>query len=120
MGIEKELSVENVFDDDGNYIPVKFAKVNATVGNTTIVVGVTDKKIRVLSIWGLADVAGKVLFESGTGGTALSGDVNVGITGGFVLNHNAKGWFETAAGALLNIQLTTAANFDGTMSYCEL
>jgi len=120
MGAEKELSVLTVFDDKGNYIPVKFAPIAAATGATTIIPAVTDKKIRVLSVWGKSDVAGLVLFESDTGGTSLTGDVNIGITDGFVLPFNPKGWFETVAGELLNIQLTTSANFDGSLSYCEL
>jgi len=120
MGIEKELSIESVFDNEGTQLDVKFTAVAATTGDTTLVAAVTSKKIRVLSFFGKADVAGLVLFESDTGGTALTGDINVGITDGFVLPYNPKGWFETVAGELLNLQLTTSANFDGCLSYCEL
>jgi len=58
-----------------------------------------------------------VRFEGGTGGTALTGVIpliaNTGISSGF----NPVGHFETAANALLNLELTGTGNVFGHLTY---
>jgi hypothetical protein len=39
---------------------------------------------------------------------------------GFVLPYNPFGWFETAAGALLNMELSAAISVDGSLTYVEV
>lgn len=96
----------------------KFAGL--TVGDTTLVAAVATKKIRVVQMAISGIGAASVLFESGTGGTALTGDLDVSIAsdhGRLVLPFSAAGWFETAAGALLNVQVTGAGSVDGVFAY---
>lgn len=90
---------------------------DATSGNNTVVAAVTGKKIRVHSMFLITAGAVTVRWESGAGGTALTGQMSVAANGGFVLPHNPTGWFETAAAALLNLELSGATSADGALTY---
>jgi hypothetical protein len=101
----------------------KYAVIDtASSGDNTVVAGVTGKKIRVT---GLFLVNGHtatqtVRFESGAGGTALTGQMILGANGVLALPDNPAGWFETAAGSLLNLELAGATTVDGTLMYVEV
>jgi hypothetical protein len=99
----------------------KFAVIdNATSGDNTIVSAVVGKKVRVLSLFVVAAAAVTVRFESGAGGTALTGQMNLAANGGFVLPFNPVGWFETASNTLLNMELGGAVSVDGSLCYVEV
>ena len=89
-------------------------------GDNTIVAAVTDKKIRVLSLTLSASAAVNVKFQSGAGGTDLTGLYYLAANGGVVLPHNQHGWFETAASALLNLNLSAANAVGGCLTYIEV
>jgi hypothetical protein len=110
------LTVENFMID------VKRAVINhADSGDNTIVAAVTGKKIRVLSMWFSVAGAVNTRFESGAGGTALTGVQEWGAKGdGQVLPFNPLGWFETAAATLLNLELSGAVSVDGAIQYIEV
>lgn len=94
----------------------------ATSGNNTIVTAVADKKIKVLSVFLIAATAVTVRFESGAGGTALTGVMSIGATGGFVLPPPAdptNHWFETGVNTLLNMELGGAVQVSGAITYYE-
>lgn len=93
---------------------------NATSGDNTIVAAVTGKKIRVIS--GLLISAGTVTvrFESGAGGTALTGQISLVANVGFNIPEAMAGAFETAASALLNLELSGAVSVDGWLNYIEV
>lgn len=94
---------------------------NATSGDNTLVAAVTGKRIRVLSLFVImTGTAVTIRFESGAGGTALTGQMQPTQGGGFVLPFNPVGWFETAAGALLNLELSGAQSVDGCLVYVEV
>lgn len=100
---------------------VKYAVIDAaTSGDNTLVSAVSGKKIRVHSCFIVAAGAVNVRFESGASGTALTGQMNCAANGGFVLPHNEAGWFETAAGSLLNLELGGAVSVDGSLTYSEI
>lgn len=99
----------------------KFAAIDvAGSGDNTIVAAVTGKKIRVLALFLVASAAVTVRFESGAGGTALTGQMQLGANGVLVLPENANGWFQTAAAALLNLELSGAVSVDGGLVYLEV
>lgn len=99
----------------------KFAVIDAaTSGDNTLVAAVTDKKIRVLAAFMVAAGGVNARFESGAGGTALSGQMNLTTNSGFVLPFNPVGWFETAASTLLNLELSGATSVDGSLVYVEV
>ena len=112
----------NHFHDNYATQNVKRAVVDsATSGDTTLVAAVTGKKIRVLACFlVMTGTAVTIRFESGTGGTALTGQMTPSQGGGFVLPYNPVGWFETAAGTLLNLELGGAQSVDGVLVYAEV
>jgi hypothetical protein len=81
---------------------------------------VTAKKIRVLSLFLVAAGTVTARFESGAGGTAKTGQMNLVANTGFVLPYNPSGWFETASNTLLNLELSAAISVDGSLSYIEV
>lgn len=90
----------------------------ATGGDNTLVAGVVGKKIRVLSLVLVASGgANSVRLESAAGGTALTGVMDLGADGQLILPYNPAGWCETAAAALLNLELSAATAVGGTLGY---
>ena len=108
-------------DELGRYRKVKYAIIDAaTSGDNTLVAAVSGYKIRVLSLFLVAAGTVNTRFESGAGGTALTGVINLTAQAGYALNYNQGGWFETAAGSLLNLELSAAISVDGSLSYIEV
>jgi hypothetical protein len=92
----------------------KFAVISGTAGDVSAVAAVSGKRIRLLSYYIRQSAAGTVRWESGAGGTALSG-VMVTTTADLVLqDYNPMGLVQTAAGEALSIEAGTAA----VMGYC--
>ena len=92
----------------------------AASGDNTLVAAVSGKKIRVLSLVLLSTAKQTVAFESGASGTALTGDMEIDANTPLVLPFNPEGWFETAAAALLNLELPGADAVTGCLSYVEV
>lgn len=92
----------------------------AAIGDNTIVAAVTGKRIRVTSLFMVAAGAVTARFESAAGGTALTGQMVMAANGVLSLPHNPAGWFETAAGQLLNLELSAAVSVDGAINYVEV
>jgi hypothetical protein len=93
----------------------------ATSGNNTIVAAAGGAlKIKVLSVMLVATGAVTVAFQSGAGGTALTGTMSLDAKSGFVLPAPADPnchWFETAGNALLNMSLGGAVQVSGCITY---
>lgn len=107
--------------EDQTVLTPKFAVIdNATSGDNTLVAAVASKKIRVLSAFLVAAGTVNVRFESGAGGTALTGQMNLVANTGFVLPFNPVGWFQTATNTLLNLELSAATSVDGCLTYVEV
>lgn len=110
-----------VVDESGNVLTVKRAVVDhATSGNNTIVAAVSGKKIRVIAAKLVAGDAVVVRFESGASGTALTGQMTCAASQNVDFQFNPHGWFETAAGSLLNMELGGAVTVDGVLLYVEV
>lgn len=108
-------------NQDKYRLPVKYAYLDATgAGNTAIVAAVTGKKIRVLAVAAHALTAVTIHFESST--TQISADVAAGATGGYVrpMGQLPYGWFETAAGEALNVNLSSAVATGIDLVYIEV
>ncbi len=92
----------------------------ASSGDNTLLAAQTDEygndvKIRVIAVYLRSVTAVAVRFESGAGGTALTGVMSMGATDDICLPHNPEGWFETAAGSLLNLELGGAVQVSGVI-----
>lgn len=118
--VETAQSTTTLYDGLTAVTP-KFAIIDAaTSGDNTLVAAVTGKKIRVLALYIVAAGAVNTRFESGASGTALSGQMNLTTNSGFTLPYNPVGWFQTAASALLNLELSGAVSVDGGLVYVEV
>ncbi|MFA9228701.1 MAG: hypothetical protein ACEQR7_09790 [Agathobacter rectalis] len=115
--IAAKLATDAIMNGTTELIP-QFACISvASTGNNTVVGATPGKKIRVLSAYmsWAGTVNGK--FQSGAGGTDISklfyGVANTQAP----LPFSPIGWFETAAGALLNMTLSTNVAIDITLVY---
>ena len=96
--------------------------VAASAGATTVLVAaVTEKRIRLLHLWGKADVAGTIVLKDGS--TARTGIMNLAATGGPhgagpipAADVNFACVAQASAGAALNLTTVTCA-FNGGMIY---
>jgi hypothetical protein len=93
---------------------------HATSGDNELVAAVAGKKIRVYNVVLISAGTVNVRFESGAGGTALTGQLNLIANVGFAPGHDPNGHFETAAGQALNLELSGAVSVDGWMTYAEV
>ena len=99
----------------------KFAVISAaSSGDNTIVAGVASNKLRVLAGMLLASGTVSVRFESGAGGTALTGVIPLTAQTGFQIPFCPVGNFETASAALLNLELSGAVGVYGWIVYVEV
>jgi hypothetical protein len=114
------LASPNITDERDH----KHAVIDAAVAeNNTIVAAVAGKRILVLSYVIVASGGAQTLirWESGAGGTALTGEMDLGDNLALIVPYNPGGCFApTAVGALLNLQITAATSVDGHISYVEI
>jgi hypothetical protein len=110
-----------LYGENGARLTPKFAKIDAaTSGDNTLVAAVSGKKIRVLQLFLVSSGTVATRFESGAGGTALTGQMNLIANTGYSLPYSPVGLFETAAGELLNLELSGAVSVDGSLTYIEV
>lgn len=96
----------------------RYAVIDAAAsGDNTVVEAVSNKKIRVTALFLVSAGTVTARFESGASGTALTGQMTTAVNTSVVLPENRSGWFETAAGALLNLELSGNVSVDGGLVY---
>lgn len=107
-----------------NFEPLtpKFAAIAAAgSGDNTLVAAVTGKKIRVLAFHlTMTGTAVTIRFESAAGGTALTGQMTPLQGTSIDAPFCQLGHFETAASALLNLELGGAQAVAGWLVYVEV
>lgn len=105
----------------GTVVTPKYAALALSAsGNTTVIAAVTSKKIRVLAAVFVANGTVNLKFQTGTGGTDLTGLFYMVANTGAALPFNPAGWFETGAGVLLNANLSAAIAVGGSITYIEV
>lgn len=85
--------------------------------NTLVAAQGAGNAIRVHQLFLVSSGTVNVRFESGAGGTALTGQMNLVANTGFVLPFSPVPWFVTADNALLNLELSGAVSVDGALVY---
>jgi hypothetical protein len=106
---------------EGVLVTPKFAVISCSgSGNNTVVAAVPDYKIRVLALSLSASAAVNAKFQSGAGGTNLTGLRYMATNGTWDLPYNKLGWFETGVSALLNLNLSGAIPVGGCITYIEV
>lgn len=102
---------------------VAFANVSASQTDSSIVSGVTGKKLRVLAVALLAGgTATNITFNtkpSGSG-TAISMQFQNGANGGAVLPFNPVGWFQTSSGDGLTVTTGSGATTGVHVVYMQV
>lgn len=101
----------------------KYAKIAASSsGNNTIVAAVAGKRIKVLGFWMISDGDVDVKFQSGAGGTDLTGLIYMPSSGaGVSVPVSDQGVMPlTEPGALLNLNLSGATAVGGAVTYKEV
>ena len=93
------------------YVPIE---ISAT---TTIIFGVTGKSIVVLSAWLVGNAAVNAKFQTSAGPVNITGPAYCAQNGGIVLPFNAGGWFATAPGDSLILNLSSGVAVGGSLSY---
>ena len=101
-------------------IDVKHEPIDTAATDTTLKTAVSGKRILVTSLFLVSAGSVLVRFESGAGGTALTGQMSLIANTGFALNYNEYGWFVTAKSELLNLELSAGVSVDGSFSYREV
>ncbi len=99
-------------------IDYNIAIAASSSGDNQLVPAIAGKRIAVYGYVLLAASAVTVRFESGAGGTALSGQMAIGVNGGIAAPLSCdKAWMITAAGQALNLELSSAVSVAGHMTY---
>lgn len=113
-------NTSTVYDGTTALTP-KFAKISASSsGDNTLVAAVTSKKIRVLQYNLISNGGVNAKFQSGASGTDLTGLKYLVANSGLCAPFSPVGWFETAAGSLLNLNLSGAIAVGGELTYVEV
>ena len=104
-------------------VPLKSPHVNlgatpASSGDNSLVAAVAGARYRVLSVAVVSTLANSIKFRSGT--TDISGTFPLAANGGFVMPFNEHGWFETAVGEALQINMTVATSTGVQIQYIVL
>jgi hypothetical protein len=101
---------------------VQYAVVAATTGgDNTLVLAVTGKRIRVVQLVLVASGgANSVRLESGASGTAHTGVMDLVSDGQLTLPYSPAGWCQTAASALLNLELSAGTAVGGLIGYVTI
>lgn len=93
----------------------------AASGNNEIVAAVPGKIIRVINLAIHSGGTVLVRFESGAGGTALTGQMAFnGVVSSLVPGESMQGHFQTVVGESLNMELSAAISVDGWLCYQEV
>lgn len=96
--------------------PAKRTFLNASsLGASQVVAAVTTGRIRVLSLALVASGAVSVKVQSAA--TDISATFALSANGGLVLPYNEHGWFETAEGEVLNLNLSAAVATGVSIQY---
>lgn len=99
--------------------PINYAAISGAGANVNLAAAVANKRIRVLSLYlVVTTTAVAITFQSGQGGTALSGAFTLTAGTPLVLPWNPHGWFETlAANTLLNIAQSGTSQISGGYTF---
>ena len=97
----------------------KAVAINGT-SNTLIVNAVSDKRIRVMSLFVISNTINNLVWQSGSSAaTDLTGVTFLASNVGYVLPFNPNGWFQTGTSTLLNALTTAQNSIGGCITYLE-
>ena len=100
-----------------------FANVSASQTDSSLVSAVTEKAIRVVSLFMVSGAtATNVTFNSkpSGSGSAITALIADGANGGLVLPYNPDGWFDTTPGEGLSVTTGTGSTTGITGKYVTI
>ena len=83
----------------------------------TVVVGVVGKRIVVISASIIVSANVTLTWQTSTGLVELTGPQSITTTGGYILPANFGGWFQTAFGDSLVLNISPSQPIGGCISY---
>lgn len=99
--------MSNVTRTAPQQLSIKSTFVNTSaLGATAVIAAAPGMSIRVIDAAIVTTLANSVKFQSAS--TDISALFPLGANGGIVLPFNEHGWFQTAAGEALNVNLSVA------------
>lgn len=99
-------------------IPVKNKSIDvSSMGSNEVLAAVTGRQINVLSLAIISKLSNDIKFLSAA--SQIGATMPLGANGGFVLPYNPYGWFNTAEGEALNINLSVATATGVMITYIE-
>ncbi len=104
-----------------NRLPVISAAVSAaSSGANTAVAAVTARRIRVHQLALIAAGTVTAQFKTAAAGANLTGAMSLIAGVPLVLPYSERGWFDTVAGDLLNLNLGGAVQVSGVIGYSAI
>lgn len=104
---------------DGDNVAPNFAKIDANnSGDATIVAAVSGKRIKVIA--GFYVVASDLTVKWKSNSTALTGDLPISGHSGMILPLCQVGYFVTAVGEALILNLSSGVAIGGSITYIEV
>ena len=98
---------------------VQFAVINTAAGDATLVAAQgAGVKIRVIGFAIVPAASAVITFQSGAGGTALTGPMT--LTSPLWIESASFGVFETIANQLLNLHQTGVVQISGWLLWCTV
>lgn len=123
MGVNQEkigALVTSHVNHNGETLAVKFAVINAAnSGDNTVVAAVSSKRIRVLAGFFVTGGTVAVTWKSGAA-TAITGAMSYAENSGLILPLNQLGYFQTAQGEGLVVNLGSGTQISGSLTYIEV
>jgi len=111
------LSTNSIVNGFNVLTPLEVAIDVSALGDNTLIAGVPFNAIRVLTGMLVVSDAVTIRFESGAGGTALTGQQDLIANQEYILPFSPIGHFTTGVGALLNLELSAAVQVGGYLKY---
>ena len=96
---------------------VQYAVISQTGTATLVAAQGAGVKIRVVSLFLTNTSAQTLTFKSGAAGAAISGPMAMGALGQIVLPFASRGYFETAAAAVLELFQSGATQVSGAVQW---
>lgn len=110
----------HAYCNDGSTSIVKYVDINEeNGGDHTVIPAVSGKALKVLNFFLHPSGSILVRWESGAGGTALTGRQRVNTSTYYFDNCVPYGCFQTAVGDLLNLETNGLATVRGHLTYVE-
>lgn len=117
--IVAKIATDAIMNDNTEVTPVS-VQISTSATNNQAVAAITGKKIRVIAATLSFSGTVNAKFQSGSGGTDISPFYYGVATTQVVLPFNPTGWFDTAVGAVLNVNCSAVTPVGVLIDYIAI